>query len=86
MGEKELRGRTLPRRVLVITEKNEFVGYLHTMTSDPRETDILNDEKRFVHLTDVEVRIEGDMPRTVPFVAVNKASIICVIPVEETDF
>ena len=31
-------------------------------------------------MTDVEVRIKGGMHKNVPFVAVHKASIICVIP------
>ena len=70
-------------KVLVVTQEREFAGYLHTMTADRRETDVLNDEKTFIHLTEVEVRVKGDMPKMVPFVAVNKASIICVIPEEE---
>jgi len=76
-------GSSLPRsRVMVITEEREFAGFLHTLTKDRRETDVLNDEKTFIHLTDVELRVKGEMPKKVPFVAVNKASIICVIPEE----
>ena len=73
-------------RVMVVTEQTEFVGSLHTMTADRRETDVLNDEKTFVHLTDVEVRAKGEVPKRVPFVAVNKASIIWVIPEEEENY
>jgi hypothetical protein len=84
MVDEVPRGRVLPvTKILVVTEKNEFAGYLHTMTPDRRETDVLNDEKTFIHLTDVEIRVKGDIPKKVPFVAVNKASIICVIPEEE---
>ena len=80
-GEGEQKTPT--SRVMVVTEHREFVGYLHTMSADRRETDVLNDQKSFVHLTDVEVRMKGEMPKNVPFVAVNKVSIICVIPDSE---
>ena len=84
MEDGDLRGKEMPRsRVLVITEKREFSGFLHKMSLDRRETDILNDERTFIHLTEVELRIKGEIPKEVPFVAVNKASIICVIPEEE---
>ncbi|MDF1526638.1 MAG: hypothetical protein RRA15_10800 [bacterium] len=83
MGEGDLRDREMPRsRVLVITEKREFSGFLHRMSPDRRETDVLNDERTFIHLTDVELRIKGEIPKEVPFVAVNKSNIICVIPEE----
>jgi len=78
--------KNITSRVLVVTEQTEFVGFLHTLTADRRETDVLNDEKTFIHLTDVEVRAKGEVPKKVPFVAVNKASIIWVIPEEETEF
>ncbi|UCG38740.1 MAG: hypothetical protein JSV00_00435 [bacterium] len=82
-GRKGASGVTRTK-VLVITEDFEFAGFLHRMTPDRRETDVLNDEKSFIHLTQVEIRRKGEMPgRTVPFVAVNKSSIICVIPIEE---
>jgi hypothetical protein len=84
MGDVGPQGSRLPRsKVMVVTEKREFSGFLHTMTNDRRETDVLNDEKTFIHLTDVELRVKGEIPKMVPFVAVNKASIICVIPEEE---
>ncbi|MCJ7501212.1 hypothetical protein MUP29_13260 [bacterium] len=84
MGDGDPRDRLMPRsRVMVVTEKREFSGFLHTMSPDRRETDILNDERTFIHLTEVELRIKGEVPKKVPFVAVNKASIICVIPEEE---
>jgi hypothetical protein len=83
MEDRDLRDREMPRsRVLVITEKREFSGFLHTMSADRRETDILNDERKFIHLTEVELRIKGEIPKEVPFVAVNKSNIICVIPEE----
>ena len=83
MGDGDPRDREIPRsRVLVITEKREFSGFLHTMSPDRRETDVLNDERTFIHLTEVELRIKGEIPKEVHFVAVNKASIICVIPEE----
>ena len=83
MGDDRTGDRSMPRsRVIVVTEQREFTGFLHTMSADRRETDVLNDEKTFVHLTDVEVKVKGEMPKNVPFVAVNKASIICVIPEE----
>jgi len=73
----------LKTKVLVVTEQREFSGYLHRISSDQRETDVLNDERTFIHLTDVEVRVKGEIPtRDIPFVAVNKANIICVIPVK----
>jgi hypothetical protein len=53
------------------------------MSADRRETDVLNDEKSFIHLTDVEIRVKGEMPKKVPFVAVNKTNILCLIPEEE---
>jgi hypothetical protein len=67
-------------KVLVVTRHREFVGFLHTLSADRRESDVLNDDKTFLHMTDVEVRIKGGMNKNVPFVAVHKASIICVIP------
>ncbi len=84
MGNDRAEDLKTPRaRVMVITERREFVGFLHTLSVDRRETDVLNDEKSFIHMTDVEVRIKGEMPKKVPFVAVNKANILCVIPEEE---
>jgi hypothetical protein len=83
MGDGDPQDRKVPRsKVLVVTEKREFSGFLHTMSRNRRETDVLNDEKTFIHLTEVELRIKGEIPKEVPFVAVNKASIICVIPEE----
>lgn len=83
MGDDRRGDESMPRsRVIVVTEQREFTGFLHTISADRRETDVLNDEKTFVHLTDVEVRVKGEMPKKVPFVAVNKANIICVIPEE----
>lgn len=71
-------------KVLVITEHNEFSGHLHRLSADRRESDILNDEKLFIHLTDVVYRTRGEVPtKKVPFVAVNKASIVFVIPLTE---
>ena len=75
--------KTPRSRVLVVTENREFVGFLHTMSANRRETDVLNDEKTFIHLTEVEERIRGEIPKKVPFVAVNKANIIYVIPEED---
>ncbi|UCF31959.1 MAG: hypothetical protein JSV26_06040 [bacterium] len=68
-------------KIFVITEKYEFIGYLHLINIDRRESDVLNDDKPFLHLTDVEVRVK-DTKKTshVPFVAVNKKNVICVIP------
>jgi len=84
MGENRDEDLKAPRsKVMVVTEFREFSGYIHTIATDRRETDILNDEKTFIHLTDVELRVKGEMPKKVPFVAVNKANIICVIPEEE---
>ena len=71
-------------RVLVVTEEREFSGFIHRLNSNQRETDVLNDEKPFVHLTQVEIRVKGLPSQNVPFVAVNKASIICVIPEEDS--
>ena len=83
--EKQERGDAhVKSKVLVITEQREFSGYLHRMSADRRETDILNDERTFLHLTDVVFRTRGEIPtKRVPFVAVNKANIIFVIPLEE---
>ena len=73
-------------RVLVVTSQRKFSGYLHRSSADLRETDVLNDERTFIHLTDVEVRKKGEIPsKAVPFVAINKASIVYVIPAEEED-
>ena len=85
MGDGDMRDREVARsKVMVVTENMEFSGFLHTMSADRRETDVLNDEKTFIHLTEVELKVKGEMPKEVPFVAVNKASIICVIPEEES--
>ena len=71
-------------KVLIVTEQYEFSGYLHRMSADRRETDILNDERMFVHITDVVARIRGEAPtKRVQFVAINKANILFVIPLEE---
>jgi hypothetical protein len=72
-------------RVFVITEQYEFLGDIHLINLDRRETDVLNDNKPFIHLTDVDVKIKGteNKRRHVPFVAVNKRNIICVIPLEQ---
>ena len=71
-------------RVYVITENYKFLGDLHLVNLDRRETDILNDDKPFIHLTNVDVRTAGESGHSkVPFVAVNKSSIICVIPLED---
>ena len=81
MGDNEVVDLKAPgSRVMVVTEQSEFVGFLHTMSADRRESDVLNDERKFIHLTEVEIRAKGEMPKEVPFVAVNKASIIFVIP------
>jgi hypothetical protein len=86
MGDGDRRKRAVPRsRIMVVTEKREFTGFLHTISADRRETDVLNDDKTFIHLTEVELKVKGEMPKEVPFVAVNKASIICVIPEESRD-
>jgi hypothetical protein len=83
MGDERAEDLKTPRtKITVVTEQCEFLGFLHTLSADRRETDILNDEKSFIHLTDVEIRIKGEMPKNVPFVAVNKANILCVIPEE----
>ena len=82
--ENNEESREYKTKVLVITDQNEFSGYLHRLSPDRRETDILNDEKLFIHLTDVVYRTRGAVPtKKVPFVAVNKASIVFVIPLEE---
>ncbi len=70
-------------RVLVVTELREFAGFIHRINANQRETDVLNDEKPFIHLTEVEIKTRERPPQKVPFVAVNKASIICVIPEED---
>ncbi|MDF1536991.1 MAG: hypothetical protein P1S46_10935 [bacterium] len=70
-------------RVLVVTEQREFAGFIHRMSANQRETDVLNDEKPFIHLTQVEIRTRERPPLKVPFVAINKSSIICVIPEEQ---
>ena len=71
-------------KVLIVTEQYEFSGHLHRMSADRRETDILNDERMFIHLTDVVARIRGEVPtKRVPFVAINKTNILFVIPLEE---
>ncbi len=70
-------------RIVVITERYEFIGNMHLVNLDRRESDVLNDDKPFLHLTEVEVRIRTEKRTTrIPFVAVNKRSIICVIPMD----
>ena len=72
-------------KVFVITEHYEFIGLLHLVNIDRRESDVLNDEKPFIHLTDVEVRVKTTSKASqVPFVAINKRNIICVIPFDST--
>ena len=78
--------RVRKTKVLVLTDHNEFSGYLHHLYPDRRETDILNDDKLFIHLTDVVYRKRGEVPiKKVPFVAVNKSNIVFVIPLEEEE-
>ncbi|NOY87500.1 MAG: hypothetical protein GXP52_09430 [Deltaproteobacteria bacterium] len=68
-------------KVFVITEHYEFIGLLHLININRRESDVLNDGKPFIHLTDVEVRVKSTGKSSqVPFVAINKRNIICVIP------
>lgn len=68
-------------KVLVVTDHYEFVGDLHLVSSQRRESDVLNDEKSFILLTDVQVKIKNTRRSSkAPFVAVNKRNIICVIP------
>lgn len=73
-------------KVFVVSEHYEFVGYIHLINLDRRESDVLNDNKPFIHLTDVEVKVK-DTKKTssVPFVAINKQNIICVIPMDDKD-
>ncbi|GBE15754.1 MAG TPA: hypothetical protein ENH32_05790 [Proteobacteria bacterium] len=72
-------------KVFVITEHYEFIGLLHLVNIDRRESDVLNDEKPFIHLTDVEVRVKATGKSSqVPFVAINKRNVICVIPFESS--
>ena len=71
-------------RVLVVTEQKEFSGYIHRINANQRETDVLNDDKPFIHLTQVEIRTRERPPHKVNFVAVNKSNIICVIPEEDS--
>jgi hypothetical protein len=71
-------------RVLVVTEQRELAGFIHRPSHNQRETDVLNDEKPFIHLTQVEIRTGERPAQQVPFVAVNKASIIFVIPEEDS--
>jgi len=86
MGDDQTEELKTPgSRVMVVTEQSEFVGFLHTMSADRRESDVLNDERRFIHLTEVQIRAKGEIPKEVPFVAVNKASIIFVIPEGEME-
>jgi hypothetical protein len=82
--ERKAETKEYKTKVLVITEQNEFSGYLHRLSPDRRETDILNDDKLFIHLTDVVYRTRGEVPtKRVPFVAVNKSNIVFVIPLQE---
>ncbi len=71
-------------KVFVTTNLYEFVGYLHLVNLDRRESDVLNDSKPFVHLTDAEIKDkETGKTSKVPFVAINKQNIICVVPMNE---
>jgi hypothetical protein len=68
-------------RVFVVTEYFEFVGTLHLVNLERRESDVLNDDKPFIHLTDVKIKDKAtDKNTRVPFAAINKKGIICVIP------
>jgi hypothetical protein len=71
-------------RVLVVTGLREFAGFIHRVNANQRATDVLNDDKPFIHLTDVEIKTRERPIQKVPFVAVNKSSIICVIPQEDS--
>ncbi len=69
-------------RVFVVTELYEFIGQLHLVNLERRESDVLNDEKPFIHLTDVTIKDKTTGKSTsVPFAAVSKKGIICVIPI-----
>ena len=71
-------------KVFVVTLQYEFVGHLHLINLDRRESDVLNDSKPFVHLTDAEIKVKKTGKSSkVPFVAINKQSIICVVPMDD---
>ncbi len=73
-------------KVFVVTEHYEFVGFIHLINLERRESDVLNDAKPFVHLTEVELKVkESKKTSTIPFVAINKNSIICVIPMDHKE-
>jgi hypothetical protein len=70
-------------KVFVITEHYEFIGNLHLINLERRESDVINDEKPFINLTNVEVRVKATNKTShVNFVAINKKNVICVIPFE----
>jgi hypothetical protein len=73
-------------KVFVVTELYEFVGTLHLINLDRRESDVLNDEKPFIHLTGVSIKDKKTgKNHDVPFAAINKKSIICVIPLQKQE-
>lgn len=73
-------------RVFVVTDLFEFIGTLHLINLERRESDVLNDEKPFIHLTEVRIKDKNTGKTTqVPFAAVNKKGIICVIPLEKKE-
>ncbi len=71
-------------KVFVVTELYEFVGTIHLINLERRESDVLNDEKPFIHLTEVSIKDrKTGKTHDVPFAAINKKGIICVIPLQK---
>ena len=65
-----------PLRVEIVTAEWRIEGDIHVMINH-RPSDVLNDETRFVPLTDAVLhpRAGGD-PETRPFIALNKDTIL----------
>ena len=57
-----------------------YVGRIYVQEK-MRLTDVLNDDRAFMAMTEVE---EADNPRKIPFVAIHKGSIEAVTIIPET--
>jgi hypothetical protein len=57
-----------------------YVGRVY-VEEKKRLTDVLNDDRMFVNMTEVE---ETDNPRKIPFVAIHKGSVETVTIIPET--
>ncbi|MCX7043925.1 MAG: hypothetical protein NTX50_00370 [Candidatus Sumerlaeota bacterium] len=71
-------------RVRVETTRERILGFVHVLYRH-RASDLLNDDSRFVPITDAVISMVGSdaPPNHVPFLAINKDHIVTLY--EETE-